>query len=346
MKVESIVDNPYVHRRPVTGSAGFFNRTSEIRRISSRVAADRPQSVSIVGEPGIGKTSLLNWLCDPTSQAEYLDNPASYVTLLLSLGTESPQSPEAFFSLVKEVLESTDGGTMAPSYGGFNELVKLLMQEQRKLVLFCDDFGVITQNRNFPLDFFSFMRSLANSNDIGYVTTSSAPLQKLCYTQDIEESPFFNIFTTVNLESFKADESRRLVEEPAQAAGSPFGQETDWVLELGGNLPYLLQATASIAFDARANGGIQHKRLGDAAAKEVQGYLETLWNEAFSEVEQEVMRRLSNGKPIERRLEFAAEALERSGHLRKAGSSYEIAAGLFSRFVKSRSGSLLKRLFG
>ena len=340
------MDNPYVHRRPVTGSTGFFNRTSEIMRISSRVAADRPQSVSIVGEPGIGKTSLLNWLCDPTSQAEYLEDPTSYVTLLLSFGSESPQGPDAFFARVKEVLESTDSGTMAPSYDGFNELVKLLMQEEKKLVLFCDDFGVITQNKNFPLDFYSFMRSLANSNDIGYVTTSSAPLQKLCYTQDIEESPFFNIFTTVNLESFKADEAKRLVEEPAREAGHPFEHETDWILALGGNLPYLLQATASIAFDALSNGGIEQKNLRDAAAKEVHGYLETIWDEAFTEAEQEVMRRLSNGKPIERRLEFAAEALERSGHLRKANSNYEIAADLFSRFVKSRGGGLLKRLFG
>ena len=341
------MDNPYVHRRPLAGNAEFLNRTSEIMRISSRVGADRPQSVSIVGEPRIGKTSLLNWLYDPASQKEYLDVPASYVTLLLSFGAEPLTSPEAFFRLVQSVFESTNNGTMTPSYDGFNDLVKRLMQEGRKLVLFCDDFGVVTQHRGFPLDFFSFMRSVANSNDVGYVTTSSAPLQKLCHTEDIEDSPFFNIFTTVNLESFKAEEARRLVEEPAQAAGHPFEQETEWVLELGGNLPYLLQATSSIAFDARANGPIQQKALRESATREVRGYLETLWNEAFSEAEQEVMRRLASDKPVDRRLEFAAEALERSGHLRKAGPDYEIAAGLFSSFVKDQgSGGLLKRLFG
>ena len=341
------MDSPYVHRHPIAGNAGFYNRTSEIMRISSRVAANRPQSVSIVGEPGIGKTSLLNWLCDPVSQEKYLDNPESYVTLLLGLGSEPPENPDVFFAQVRAALESSNKGTMEPSYDGFNDLVKLLMQEERKLVLFCDDFGVVTQHPNFPLDFFSFMRSLANSNDLGYVTTSSAPLQKLCHTQDIEESPFFNIFTTVNLEPFKTEEARRLVEAPAQAAGRSLEQEVEWVLELGGNHPYLLQATASIAFDARANDGIQQKNLGDAAAKEVQRYLETLWNDAFSEVEQEVMRRLCYGKPIERRLEFAAEALERGGHLRKTGPNYEITADLLSRFVKNHgAGGFLKRIFG
>ena len=236
---------------------------------------------------------------------------------------------------------------MEPNYDGFNDLVKQLMQEEKKLVVFCDDFGVVTQHQNFPLDFFSFMRSLANSHDLGYVTTSSGPLQKLCHTQDIEESPFFNIFTTVNLEAFKAEEARCLVEEPAQAAGRPFEQETEWVLNLGGNLPYLLQATASIAFDIRTNGAIEHDDLRNAAAREVRGYLETLWEDASTEAEQEVMRRLSGGKPVERRLEFAAEALERSGHLRRAGSDYEIVAGLLTGFVEDQgSGGFLKRLFG
>ncbi len=341
------MENPYVHTRPIEGNNEFYNRTSEIMRISSRVAADRPQSVSIVGEPGIGKTSLLNWLCDPTSQAEYLDEPDSYVMLLLSLEKNSPENPEAFFGLVQTALDAADRGSMKPNYDGFNDLVKRLMQEKKKLVLFCDDFGAVTQHQDFPLDFFSFMRSLANSHDVGYVTTSSGPLQKLCHTQDIEESPFFNIFTTVNLEAFKAEEARRLVEEPARAAGRPFEQETEWVLDLGGNLPYLLQATASIAFDVRINGSIEQEDLRDAAAREVKGYLEALWEDAFTEAEQEVLRRLSGGKPVERRLEFAAEALERSGHLRRAGSDYEIAAGLLARFVKDHSsGGFLKRLFG
>lgn len=341
------MNNPYVYREPLKGRAGFYNRISELTRIISRSAADGPQSVSVVGPPRTGKTSLINYLCDPAQRAQDLDDPSRYVYLCLYLREDPPGSPEAFFARMQAALQRSGQGAMGPGYDGFLALVEQLMQEGRKLVLFLDDFDQVTLHRGFPLDFFSFMRSIANSNDVGYVTTSYEPLQQLCYAPAVGESPFFNIFTTVNLEAFEPEEALKLVERPAREAGSPFGQEVDWILELGGTSPYLLQLTASVAFEERAQGRLDRELLAARAFGEAREYLELIWEKHFPRAQLAVLRALATGKVVERRHQHAAGTLERRGYLRRNGEGYLFTSALLKRFVKEgERGGFWKRLFG
>lgn len=341
------MNNPYVYREPLKGRAGFYNRVSELTRIISRSAADGPQSVSVVGPPRTGKTSLINYLCDPAQRAQDLDDPSRYVYLCLYLKDEPPGSPEAFFARMQAALQGSGQGAMEPTSEGFRALVEQLMQEGRKLVLFLDDFDQVTLHQGFPLDFFSFMRAIANSNDVGYVTTSYAPLQQLCYTPAIGESPFFNIFTTVNLEAFKPEEALRLVEGPAREVGSPFGQEVDWILELGGASPYLLQLSAWIAFEERARGRLDKELLAARAFGEAHEYLELIWEKHFPRAQLAVLSALATGKAIDRRHQHAVGTLERRGYLRQNGEGYLFTSALVERFVREcGQGGFWKRLFG
>ena len=344
------MSNPYVFKEPIQGKRGFHNRTSELTRLSSRMAAERPQSVSVVGGLRAGKTSLVNMLCDPESQADYLDDVNRHIILRLRLAYDTPNSPLDFFKRLDAALRYAGDVSMEPTYDGFSGVVKKLMQEGRKLVLCMDDFGEVTRNDGFPIDFFSFMRSIANSNDVGYLTTSSAPLQNLCHTQDIEESPFFNIFTTVNLEPFGEPDARKLVEDPAATAGSPFsGDEVDWLLELGGRTPYLLQLAAGIAFEVRHEGVLSRETVANRAFDEAEHFLKRLWDDHFSDSEREVLRLVGDGKGLERKNEHVADELERRGQLcaNGSGGGYAFCEGLLERFVRQQSkGGLLKRLFG
>ncbi|MBA7672891.1 hypothetical protein ES703_81078 [subsurface metagenome] len=79
------------------------------------------------------------------------------------------------------------------------------------MVLLLDDFHLVTGNSNFPLEFFSYLRSLANNYNLAYVTTSFLELQKLCVIKDIEESPLFNIFTNLSLGPLCRGEGIRLL---------------------------------------------------------------------------------------------------------------------------------------
>jgi eukaryotic-like serine/threonine-protein kinase len=341
------VSNPYCFDQPIEEPGSFFNRTSELTRIASRIAADRPQSVSVVGPACSGKTSLINWLCHPEAQKQYLEDPPQCLLLRLRLSFDPPQTPQAFFERVnRAVLWHGEEGIEA-TYDGFDGLVRRLMKDKRKLIVFLDDFGLVTRNAGFPLDFFSFMRSLANSHDVGYLTTSWDALQRMCHTQDIEESPFFNIFTTVTLEPFKTTEARRLVEEPAAAAGQPFGEEVDWILELGGRSPYLLQVASHVAFAAVSEGSSEMGTIADRAYSAAQKHLDELWQD-LSEPQRQVMCAITDGKRVDHRQEYAAESLERMGMaFRDNEGAYSIPAALVARYVGAHGkGGFLKRLFG
>ena len=340
------MDNPYIYDQPVANRAGFFNQTAEIFRIASRIAADRPQSVSIVGGGRTGKTSMLNYLCDAETRAEQLDEPELYLYVRLDLEEHPTASPEEFFALLGTQLEAAGEAAMKPSYDGFSGLVESLMEAGRKLVLLCDDFGLVTQHQGFPLDFFSFMRSVANSNDVGYITTSDDALQRLCHTQDIGDSPFFNIFTTANLASFDQEQARQLAADPAAGAGAPFAEETDWIVELAGGSPYLLQLTAHQAFAGRAAGSLHRARLEEAAFKVARPHLEQVWETHISEVQQAVLRALCAAEGVDRRHQYAVESLVDLGYVRRAGEAFEVRVGLLERFVREQSGGFWKKLFG
>ena len=64
-------------------------------------------------------------------------------------------------------------------------------------------------------------------------------------------------------------------------------------------------------------------------------------------MQQEVLRAVCAGKEVDRRQEYAAESLERRGHLTKRDGEYAMRAELLERFVKERgNGGFWKRLFG
>jgi eukaryotic-like serine/threonine-protein kinase len=340
------MDNTFVYGEPLSGERGFYNRRSEIMRVASRIGADRPQSVSIVAEPRMGKSSLLNWLRNPDVRSQYLEDPGSCVILYMDLGNAATSQPGEFFASLSETWQQTGEERFDPSFDGFSSMVRALMAEGRRLLLFLDDFGLVTQNSGFPLGFFSFMRSVANSNDVGYVTTSTSDLQKLCHTQDIEESPFFNIFTTVHLEPFKEQDALTMVTELAAACCDSI-DEPQWVADLAGGSPYLLQLAGHQAVELQRRGKLSRDALADAAYRAGRAHMEELWDDNMSPVQQEVMRGVQQGAAVERKQEYAAESLERRGHLKRTESGYAVRAELMSRFVSENgSGGIWKRIFG
>ena len=113
----------------------------------------------------------------------------------------------------------------------------------------------MTTNPAFPLEVFAFLRSIANTYDVAYVTTAVADLQTLCASPTLEDSPFFNIFTPVTLQPFPEEEATQLIQARAIAAGAPFAtEEVAWIVRLAGGHPSLLQLTAHVAWAIRAAG--------------------------------------------------------------------------------------------
>ena len=200
------MNNPYHHRGPITQTDAFYGRRREIAKIYSRIATDHCQSIAVVGEPKMGKSSLLRFLYDENSKNAYLSDPDNYVYLFFELRPEAHGSPDLFFRSLSEWVHRAAGSLlgfeMEPSYDGFKKVVETLKERNKKLIVFFDDFNVITQGGDFPLEFFSFLRSIANNYNVAYIISSYLELHKLSASKAIVESPFFNIFTNVPLRPF------------------------------------------------------------------------------------------------------------------------------------------------
>ena len=245
--------NPYLNRNMIRDRRFFYGRKKEIATIYSRIGAGRPQSVSIVGERRIGKSSLLHFINESGNRLSYLKESASYIFIFMDFQEKRRSSAQEFFvSLFEKLKEETAeriGSLPEPGYDGFKEVCERLDGEKMKLVLLFDEFESITKNRNFTPEFFAFLRSLANNYNVAYVTSSVKNLQELCHNREISDSPFFNIFSNLNLGAFTEQEARLFVGEPSRIAGNPLEEHFDSVVELAGYFPFYMAIACSILFD-------------------------------------------------------------------------------------------------
>jgi len=188
----------YNFKSPIKDPKFFLGRRSLVSKIYARIGAGRPQSVSIVGDLKIGKSSLLSYLAHETIKREILTKPDDYIFLFIPCRTDNQLTLGTFtgtiYRMTRKYTEKSSEKSIQLEYNYFKHLVENLHKQNKKIILFLDDFNLITLNPAFPLEFFSFLRSLANNYNLAYITTSYEDLQKLCISKDIEESPFFNIF--------------------------------------------------------------------------------------------------------------------------------------------------------
>lgn len=245
--------NPYLNRTMIRDRRFFFGRKKEIATIYSRLGAARPQSVSIVGERRIGKSSLLYHINEQGNRLSYLKDSSSYIFIFMDFQEKRRVSVQEFFVSLFDALKAEAGDKIGslpkPGYDGFKEVCEKLDREKMNLVLLFDEFESITKNKNFKPEFFAFLRSLANNYNVAYVTSSVKNLQELCHNREISDSPFFNIFSNLNLTSFTETEARQFVSEPSKNAGHPLEEHFDIVVELAGYFPFYMAIVCSILFD-------------------------------------------------------------------------------------------------
>ena len=189
--------NPYLNRVAIKDPAQFFGRSREVSKIFSRIGASRPQSISVVGDRRIGKSSLLHFINDQQIRARYLDRTESFAFAFIDLQQKRRLTLTEFFKelfvLVAREVNDDSVRQMDPTFDSVRLLLENFRRDGRKLVVLFDEFDAITTNHAFDLEFYSFLRSVANNYDVAYVTSSARDLQELCHTQLIADSPFFNI---------------------------------------------------------------------------------------------------------------------------------------------------------
>ena len=335
--------NPYVNRLMIRDPENFIGRTAETEKVFSRVGAARPQSISIIGERRIGKSSLLYQLYHESVREKHLIDPDSFTFVFIDLHGLMGITVDEFLGLfVEEVATAADmdfdldSDAAGGGYLAVRRLLPRLERAGKKLVVLWDEFEAITGNENFAEDFFSFFRSLANRFDVAYVTTSSRELQELCHTEEIAVSPFFNIFTNLYLGAFLPEEARELICRPSEAAGVPLEPHQDFLLEAAGYLPFFQQMACCALFEElseRPAGETTYDDVLRQFAVEAAPHLRYIWEHLDSD-SREFLRRAADGsQPVIVRGDIE-ERLIRDGYLLRASPGpYRIASRVLADFV-------------
>lgn len=353
--------NPYLNRTMIKHRDDFFGRTQEIKRIYARLNATPPGSISIVGDRKIGKSSLLNFVYARANRQQYLEYPDKTVMVFLDLQQDKGMSMESFVRTLLgianfELRGRLDVSDCALSLDGIKDLVQRLDGAGFRIAILLDEFEAVTTNPNFSLEFFSFLRFLANHYNVAYLTSSARDLQVLCHTKEISDSPFFNIFSTMRLAVFQRSEAEELIRVPSERVGKPLGAHVDAILDLAGLFPFFIQMACSHAIEYLD----EHPEAGEPDFREVRRrfyeeaklHYRYIWD-GFDEHQKSTVLRVAKGKGLPDALKHVFEELERRHYVEDEKARPRLFASTFDDFVRTEAGkgeekgaSFLGRLFG
>ncbi|MDA2923190.1 protein kinase [Acidobacteria bacterium AH-259-L09] len=331
--------NPYLNRVMIQDPEQFYGRRREVARILSRIGTDRPQSVSVVGERRIGKSSLLYHLTWPQIQRQHLRDRSSLVVVLLDFQQLRIVSLQDFFALLLTQIRGVQKDLTdpeKPGYGAFQTILETLGQQGKQLILLLDEFDAITSNSTFDREFFSYLRSMANNYAVAYVTSSKTELQRLCHSSEISDSPFFNIFSNLYLKPFEREEAVKLITSPSEKQGIPLGDFREDIIDLAGLFPFYLQIACSVYFDWLEENPGKAVNLLEIEARfleEAGPHFEYFWERSSSQCRQ-VLKQVMNGvQPGPEEL-YICQKLIREGYLLEEGKQFRIFSRAFPECIR------------
>jgi len=342
--------NPYLNRVMLKRASDFYGRKQEIKRIYSRLNATPPGSVSVVGDRKIGKSSLLNYVYMKRNREQYLEDHESTIMVYVDLQQQKDMALETFVNTVLgianlELRGRLDVSACARDLSGVREMVERLHGSGVRLVLLMDEFEAITANPNFDLEFFSFLRYLANHYDVAYLTSSARDLQQLCHTKEIRDSPFFNIFTPLPLSVFRLEEARELIRVPSAVWGQPLEAYEHQILDIAGLFPFFLQVACShsleyIEEDSKRELGFEEVRR--RFYEEARLHYRFMWS-TFDEHERSTIRRVAEGRRIPDSLQHVCEELQRKHYVESQGGVMRLFSSCFKGFVDTEVSARQRR---
>lgn len=351
--------NPYLNRVMIKHRDDFFGRGQEVKRIAARLNATPPGSISIVGERRIGKSSLLNYVYNHTNRSAFLEQPQKTVMVFLDLQSEKGMSVESFVKVLLgianyELRGRLDVSDCALSLDGIKDMVQRLDAGGFRLAILLDEFEGVTTNPNFTLEFFSFLRFLANHYNVSYLTSSARDLQELCHTKEISDSPFFNIFSTMRVSVFQPHEAEELIRVPSERLGQPLAPHTQAILEMSGLFPFFIQMACAHTLEWLEEHPGSHAPDFDEIRRrfieEAELHYRYIWD-GLDAHERSTVLRVAKGKSLPDSLKHVLDELLRRRYVERHSGRARLFAGPFTDFVRveaereSKPG-LLSKLFG
>jgi serine/threonine protein kinase len=335
--------NPYLNRVMIKNPQDFFGRKREIKRIYSRLDAPHPQSISVVGERRIGKSSLLNFVYDRRNREKHMQNHEDSIFVFMDFQRSLHPTVSKFIDFLFGMFEYEQKRELSHTEGertldNLKQVIHELDASGYRVIIMMDEFETITNNESFDPQFFSFLRFLANNYKVAYVTSSYRDLQELCHNKDIADSPFFNIFSNLPLRCFTPEEAHDLIAEPSSREGISLETYASELLDLAGYFPLYLQTACSSAFEFLAENRDAVPDWGVIARsfkEEVYPHYAFVW-EKMDDTSRATLGQVASGDRIGRKYRYVGDELMRRGYLKQVEGEFVLFSPTFKDFVEER----------
>lgn len=339
MSMSTTLTNPFYHRGAIRQAADFHGRENEIGQILGLLR--NGQSVSLIGPRRIGKSSLLIHLCRRSVRAQWELEPAKYLFALLDCqelgGSPLEEVYEFFFQALFQAATAVNlpitKPTEAPgTYRALDRLLHQISQHQATAVILLDEFELLAANEHLTPYFFARLRGLTTKYGLAYLTASQRPLFAITASEEILSSPFFNIFVTLPLGLYTAEEAHSLFPARLPAGDVSFSPKLiEYLYFLVGPHPFFLHLAGYHAYQAAQQGVSLDGRqdfaiLDDPIEVEADSHLSYLWQNLTPE-EQYTLAILQG--PID-----ALRLLEQQCLLAANEDGYHYTSEILRRFVR------------
>lgn len=282
----------FIYGRPVR-SDEFLGRESELLTIFNRLSSI--QSTAIVGEPHIGKTSLLLQISDSNVQKRFLSDTAKkFVTVFTDLQPISVEyTPFDFWNDALEPLREKPGhSSIAIKLNHAKEekykntalrrLFEHIAERNQVLVLLLDEFDRLLSHPNFKdSSFFAGMRSLSTiTGGLVIITSSRLSVAEMnikgheLLGGNVETSPFFNSFIEIKLRPFSPETANQLLQRVPNVF-TP--QEILFIRRVAGCHPFLLQAMAATLYETPKSITERQVQAAEVFYQRISSHFDTLW---------------------------------------------------------------------
>jgi hypothetical protein len=359
-----MLGNPFTYGNPISDPNRFVGRAREAEQIFGRLRNEEFESSSLVGDRRIGKTSLLNYLANPSVRVKY-GLPLEqfiFVYVDLQMVDETMGPVQLWHRLLKlmrhhckdksvtEFLAALELDEGLDTFA-LDELFQQVDNKGQHVVFLLDEFEHITSNGNFGPDFYYGLRSLVIHHHLALVTSSRRELIDLCHDEAIKSSPFFNIFANINLCLFSRPDADRLINQALGRTPVRFSErEIEELLDLAGLHPYFIQAACWVLYEAHRKDLDEEARtrfLKEQFDQEATPHLADYWDNsddyerialtAAALLEQKTQPRrtfsLADLHALFVRSESTVKRLEKRGLLMARGGQYRLFSSALSPWI-------------
>ncbi len=258
----------------------FYGRKDILQAITARITGPSLQSISIVGERRMGKSSLLVYV--KNELVKHLPQNHKYLIVYLDLMKGFCHTRKGLMRALRRELTKAWHEPWSKDEDGdleaFDFAVEDLQDENIRLILCLDEMENLTKRPGEFDDLLEDWRANGQMGEIGMIAASAQPLADLCQAGKLT-SPFFNIFSQSWLGLLELDEWKFLVKNNMSVSQD----DLRFIEEMAGGHPLFTQITAFHLWEMKAKGAVDYDQLKLFLKQEITPHLKYLWQKLSSD---------------------------------------------------------------